>query len=894
MSLYAASKGEVVINEVGWAGTNAASTDEIIELYNNTDSSIVLTDWELYDNAGLVDMTFSGSIPAGGYYLIENDENCVSDVAGDLVDSSISLDNTNGENLILKDASGNIIDQVDCSGGWFNTRTSTDNPTMEKITPTRLGNDPDNWADVSSDTNTWNGHDADDKIFPGSPKSQNTVYVADTAAPSVITNLTALTGAVAGEINLQWTSPGTDGTSGYCGCLSSYTVKYATFPVDNLGGDTTAWWTHTNTTLYSQTWEVSPQGTLETFTVEGLTSGATYYFAVRTTDGAGNTSALDQRITDTNQDKAYASTNIDNTAPGTVTDLVGQPVTNPKEVELTWTSPGDDGYTGNNVALSSYTVRYATFSISDLSDDTTNWWSNATSYIQDWSVSAQGTGEIHIATMPFAGTTYYFAARTTDEAGNTSDIDDNAKSVTNQAESLSKDYSRTVVINELSWFGTTHNTSDEWIELYNNTGGIIDFTSGTGWTIETEDGPEVNLTGTISSKGYYIIEDSTETIFDLTEDHKENFGLNNTDEKLILKDGNGIVIDQVDCTDERLGTGEWYAGDNTSDLSMERINSNVSGDVSTNWANATSNNGHVDDGGNTINGTPGVGNSVSPDLISPAAISDLTALTGSSEEGEITLTWTAPGDEGTNGAAVSYTIKCSSLTNIGANNFSASKNLSQFSSSSSTAPLSYGTTQQMTVTGLSPGVTYWFAMKAIDEGGNSGFWSTTTVNTANYDIAYDTDPAVPSNLAAASVDTGTISVSWDANSEQDFNQYRLQASSYSPTAGFGNDLDTTFSNIETVEFSDEGLETGNTYFYRIRAEDNNENYSIWSATKSAYPEAVVPSTPTAFSGTALSSTTINWTWANVASETGYRIKYATDTTTLVKELDKDITVWPET
>nr|MDA3793271.1 fibronectin type III domain-containing protein [Elusimicrobiota bacterium] len=40
--------------------------------------------------------------------------------------------------------------------------------------------------------------------------------------------------------------------------------------------------------------------------------------------------------------------------------------------------------------------------------------------------------------------------------------------------------------------------------------------------------------------------------------------------------------------------------------------------------------------------------------------------------------------------------------------------------------------------------------------------------------------------------------------------------------------------------------------------------------------------------------TINWTWANVASETGYRIKYATDTTTLVKELDKDITVWPET
>ena len=61
-----------------------------------------------------------------------------------------------------------------------------------------------------------------------------------------------------------------------------------------------------------------------------------------------------------------------------------------------------------------------------------------------------------------------------------------------------------VVISEIAWMGTTKSFSDEWIELYNNSGTdvVLD-----GWQLNAADGaPAIMLTGTIPANGYFLLE----------------------------------------------------------------------------------------------------------------------------------------------------------------------------------------------------------------------------------------------------------------------------------------------------------------------------------------------------------------------------------------------------
>ncbi|MFN0150365.1 MAG: hypothetical protein ACKVU1_06595 [bacterium] len=100
-----------------------------------------------------------------------------------------------------------------------------------------------------------------------------------------------------------------------------------------------------------------------------------------------------------------------------------------------------------------------------------------------------------------------------------------------------------------------------------------------------------------------------------------------------------------------------------------------------------------------------------PDSLPPAAISDLAAVSGT-YEGEVDLSWTAPGDDGAAGKALSYTIRRNSVP-IDEGNWGASTNIAGVPT-----PLVSGTPQTMTVVGLDPGVTYYFAIKARDEAAN--------------------------------------------------------------------------------------------------------------------------------------------------------------------------------
>ena len=71
----------------------------------------------------------------------------------------------------------------------------------------------------------------------------------------------------------------------------------------------------------------------------------------------------------------------------------------------------------------------------------------------------------------------------------------------------------------------------------------------------------------------------------------------------------------------------------------------------------------------------------------------------------ITLTWTAPGDDGSTGTATTYDIRYSTSAITEGNWASATQVTGE------PTPAAAGTNQTMVVSGLSPSTTYYFAIK---------------------------------------------------------------------------------------------------------------------------------------------------------------------------------------
>ncbi len=115
----------------------------------------------------------------------------------------------------------------------------------------------------------------DDTVTPPPPKP-----VVDTTSPAAITDL-ACTDRTAGSVTLGWTATGDDAATG---TATSYDVRYALTAIDSAGF----------LTAFQATGEPTPKlaGQAETFTVTGLVSNTHYYFAIKASDEASNTSAV--------------------------------------------------------------------------------------------------------------------------------------------------------------------------------------------------------------------------------------------------------------------------------------------------------------------------------------------------------------------------------------------------------------------------------------------------------------------------------------------------------------------------------------------------------------------------------------------------------------------------
>lgn len=144
-----------------------------------------------------------------------------------------------------------------------------------------------------------------------------------------------------------------------------------------------------------------------------------------------------------------------------------------------------------------------------------------------------------------------------------------------------------VVINEIAWMGTENSYNDEWIELYNDTDST---TSLEGWILKAADGtPDISLAGTISANGFYLLERTDETtVPGIAADQIYIGALGNGGENLQLYDGSGSLADSVNSDDG------WFAGDNSTKQTMERLNPETN-----NWGNS-----------NNPGGTPRAQNSV--------------------------------------------------------------------------------------------------------------------------------------------------------------------------------------------------------------------------------------------------------------------------------------------
>jgi len=215
----------------------------------------------------------------------------------------------------------------------------------------------------------------------------------ETTPPSVIANLT-LNNATLSSITLHWTAPGDDGTTGQA---SEYDIRYSTSPI-NAGNWDAA-------TQVADETVPKQAGFAESFIVDGLSPGTTYYFAIKTADEVPNWSGI--------SNVPNLATATESTPPSAIAGLTVDNVTG-NSVRLNWVAPGDDGNSGT---AAQYDIRYSTSPINNETD-----WNNAVQVSGEPAPLAAGTAQSFTVTGLDVETGYYFAVKTADEVPNWSDI----------------------------------------------------------------------------------------------------------------------------------------------------------------------------------------------------------------------------------------------------------------------------------------------------------------------------------------------------------------------------------------------------------------------------------------------------------------------------------------
>lgn len=554
----------------------------------------------------------------------------------------------------------------------------------------------------------------------------NKTTAAEQVPPSAIANLLALN-PTSSAVTLTWTAPGDDGSQGRA---SQYDIRYATTSISDAN-----WGSATQ--ILS---EPAPQaaGSPESFTVSGLQPGTTYFFAIKSADEVPNWSGL--------SNIASAATQSLNIPPAIVDDLLAvNPTTS--SITLSWNAPGADGDQGT---ASLYDIRFSTSNINDST------WVNATQIHNEPTPQPAGTQQLVTINGLAANTTYYFALKSADEIDQWSGLSNIASG------STSPDQDQTApgaILNLLASQITSNAIALTWTapgdDGYQGQASEYDIRYSTvnityanwGTCTRVANVPAPHLAGTAETftvnglqpnTGYYIAIKTYDevpnysllsNIIHPTTDNEhippsvianlQIIQANSTSVTLRWtapgddsSQGRAAIYD-IRYATSQITSANWnsaiqVAGEPTPQTAGSQEQFTVSSlqpevtyylaiktaDEVPNWS-ALSNVVHV----------------ATPDQTPPAAINDLTAVTGN-DLGTINLNWTAPGDDNRQGTAAYYIIKTYTqpITDTNWNQALAINN--------PPVPQAGGLTQAFTLTSLNPGELYYVAMKSGDNYNN--------------------------------------------------------------------------------------------------------------------------------------------------------------------------------
>lgn len=215
------------------------------------------------------------------------------------------------------------------------------------------------------------------------------------------------------------------------------------------------------------------------------------------------------------------------------------------------------------------------------------------------------------------------------------------------------------------------------------------------------------------------------------------------------------------------------------------------------------------------------------DSIAPSKITNLqaTEITKTS----LKLTWTATGDDGPYGTASSYDIRYASA-NITSDTWATAKQVS-----GEPIPKIAGSSESMTIPGLEEGTQYYFAIKAVDDQTlTSDLSNILTISTIGDTIA----PAAITDLAIESAGMYSITLSWTATGDDSstgtastydvrYSTSAITADNWAAATQASNEPAPQASGV-TEFFTVTGLAGAKTYYFAVKAIDNNLNASALS------------------------------------------------------------------
>jgi phosphodiesterase/alkaline phosphatase D-like protein len=915
----------VRINEVAADQTpSGASQGDWLELY--IDTNVTISSWTLsFTNSGTSERTVtlpalaSGTFAGAQFVVVHFGTAAFANLPSAIVESTTTGDtNASGywdvwfgtdttgnasamvgtDNvLILKDDLGNVIDGVVMadnsgsftttggrgtrynviitSGQWNGPSSSTspavniENAAVIKTAGTNNRVLQRNAASADTDASGFSKNDWGLSNAPTSGIVNSAL--ADPTPPGSITDL-SVAGQTADSITLSWTAVGDDS---YTGNASKYVVRYSSIAILVTATD------YFNATDFTNTLASPAVGVSTGVTIGSLMPGTTYWFvAVGQDDGditQGNPKlgALPSNL------PVSGLTSPDNQAPAAVTDLAASLASaSAASVSLSWTAPSDPP---SSAAATSYSLRFATFSVASLAGDSTAWWNLATDVSGEPTPGSPSAGQAQtVSGLPSAATAY-FHIRSRDSA-NLSDIDSGTEPFVFVPAHL--------VISQMRSSGTA---TGRFVELYNPTSAAIDLTSpqiylhrrsATGSTTANQ-----ALTGSVSAKGFYMVAISTNATGGLALDFAwPNDGtFFSTDNSVYISLSATELVSVVDVLAFGSGTDSNFVdfgdanaparlADPTAGLAATRAPGSALG-------HSTDTNKWQSDFANDQ--TPNPRNSSSgpePDAGAPGAVSDLAAAAGAAD-GDVTLTWTSPGDDGNTGNIVGgqFVVKYSSVQIINSADFD-SPSFAVSSVTLSTGATA-GSAQTYSLAGLLPGTTYWFALKTRDESVFS-VWNSSVnnaaVNNSASVAAQDLAPSSPTAVTVTSRGSNFVSLSWSAPSPDpgDLGGYVLHYGTstgvYTGTSTVGG-LDSPVGVGNVLSYTLTGLNPNTSWYLALKSSDTapNVQVSAFSTEVSTYTELAAPGAPATFTGTVQSVSAVRWDWALVAGATAYQLQTST-------------------